>query len=216
MLQPNYEQVRAGEGHVRVGRRQTQSGKHLFDGALDGLDGVLRIGLEAGDKVVQRAESLGIPRSDVIIDPLVLAVCADQQAGHTTLTATRLIATELGVNITMGASNVSHGLPDRHAINAAFLSMAIACGLTCPIANPLSTAVREAVLASYAALTLQSVMIDELDPAGVMNKQAARWWQANTGRIPLTSTPFLAPLRAGESAGEAAEAAEAVGVGSRT
>jgi hypothetical protein len=61
---------------------------------------------------------------------------------------------------------------------------------------------REAVLASYAALTLQSVMVDELDPVGVMNRQAARWWQANAGRIPLTTTPFLAPLRVGKSAAE--------------
>ena len=64
-----------------------------------------------------------------------------------TLRATSLIVNELGVNITMGASNVSHGLPDRPAINAAFLTMAIACGLSCPITNPLSTSVREAVLA---------------------------------------------------------------------
>jgi hypothetical protein len=55
------------------------------------------------------------------------------------------------------------------------------------------------VLASYAALTLQSVMVDERDPAGVMNSEAARWWQANAGRIPLTTTPFLAPIRAGRS-----------------
>jgi 5-methyltetrahydrofolate--homocysteine methyltransferase len=114
----------------------------------DGIPQTAEKRLEIAHKIVQRAESLGIPRSDVIIDPLVLAVCADQQAGRTTLTATRLIATELGVNITMGASNVSHGLPDRPLINAAFLSMATACGLTCPITNPLSKAVREAVLAS--------------------------------------------------------------------
>jgi 5-methyltetrahydrofolate--homocysteine methyltransferase len=98
-------------------------------------------------KIIERAESLGIPRQDVLIDPLVLTVGADTQAGLTTLHATRRIASEFGVNIAMGASNVSHGLPLRAAINAAFLAMAIACGLTCPITNPLSTAVREAVLA---------------------------------------------------------------------
>ncbi|MBN1639930.1 MAG: dihydropteroate synthase [Anaerolineae bacterium] len=99
-------------------------------------------------KIVARAEALGIPREDVIIDPLVLTVGADQQAALVTLRATRLIASELGVNIAMGASNVSHGLPDRPAINAAFMAMAIACGLSCPITNPLSAQVREAILAA--------------------------------------------------------------------
>jgi 5-methyltetrahydrofolate--homocysteine methyltransferase len=114
----------------------------------DGIPQTAEKRLEIAGKIIERAETLGIPRSDVIIDPLVLAVCTDQQAGRTTLTAVRLIVAEFGVNITMGASNVSHGLPDRPPINAAFLSMAIACGLTCPITNPLSKAVREAILAS--------------------------------------------------------------------
>lgn len=114
----------------------------------DGIPQTAERRLNVARKIIARAEELGIPRSDVIIDPLVLTVGADQQAARTTLTATRLIVREFGVNITMGASNVSHGLPDRPAINAAFLAMAIACGLSCPITNPLSTQVREAVLAS--------------------------------------------------------------------
>lgn len=114
----------------------------------DGIPQTAERRLNVACKIIARAGELGIPRSDVIIDPLVLTVGADQQAARTTLTATRLIVRELGVNITMGASNVSHGLPDRPAINAAFLAMAIACGLSCPITNPLSTQVREAVLAS--------------------------------------------------------------------
>ena len=114
----------------------------------DGIPQTAERRLNVARRIIARAEELGIPRSDVIIDPLVLTVGADQQAARTTLTATRLIVREFGVNITMGASNVSHGLPDRPAINAAFLAMAIACGLSCPITNPLSTQVREAVLAS--------------------------------------------------------------------
>jgi hypothetical protein len=80
-------------------------------------------------------------------------------------------------------------------------SQRLCLGANVPRGYPL----REAVLASYAALTLQSVMIDELDPAGVMNGEAARWWQGNSGRIPLTTTPFLAPIRAGKSAGRTRE-----------
>jgi 5-methyltetrahydrofolate--homocysteine methyltransferase len=114
----------------------------------DGIPDTAEKRLAVAIKIVERAEALGIARSDVIIDPLVLTVGADAQAARTTLKATELIASELGVNITMGASNVSHGLPDRGIINAAFLSMAITCGLTCPITNPLSDQVREAILAS--------------------------------------------------------------------
>jgi 5-methyltetrahydrofolate--homocysteine methyltransferase len=99
-------------------------------------------------KIVERAESLGIPREDLILDPLVLTVGTSSDAALVTLTATRLIVEKFGVNITMGASNVSHGLPDRATLNAVFLAMAVACGLSCPITNPLVTKVREAVLAS--------------------------------------------------------------------
>ena len=114
----------------------------------DGIPQTAEQRLQVAGKIIERAGSLGIPPQDVIIDPLVLTVGADQQAGRTTLKATQMIVDTFGVNITMGASNVSHGLPSRAAINAAFLSMAITCGLSCPITNPLSTAVREAVLAS--------------------------------------------------------------------
>jgi len=114
----------------------------------DGIPQTVEKRLQVVDKIVSRAGSLGIPREDIIVDPLVLAVCTEQKAGRITLGAIRRIAVEFGVNITMGASNVSHGLPDRAPINGAFLAMAIACGLTCPITNPLSKAVREAILAS--------------------------------------------------------------------
>ena len=79
---------------------------------------------------------------------LVLAVGADAQAAFVTLIATRLIVKEFGVNVTMGASNVSHGLSDRRILNGIFMALAIACGLSCPITNPLVRQVREAILAS--------------------------------------------------------------------
>jgi hypothetical protein len=58
---------------------------------------------------------------------------------------------------------------------------------------------REAMCATYAALTLQSVMLDERDPAGVMNFDAAKWWQLNAQRIPLSAAPFLASVREARS-----------------
>ena len=114
----------------------------------DGLPHTAEQRLRAATRIVERAESLGIPRRDVIIDPLVLAGSTDARAAKETLKAIPLIVRELGVNITLGASNLSHGLPRRTAINAAFVAMAIASGVTCPITNPLSQAVREAIRAS--------------------------------------------------------------------
>jgi 5-methyltetrahydrofolate--homocysteine methyltransferase len=114
----------------------------------DGIPQTAEKRLEVATKIINRAQSLGIPARDVIIDPLVLAVCTDAQAAREALRAIRLIVQQHGVNITMGASNISHGLPSRATINAAFMAMSVAAGLTCPITNPLSVAVREAVLAS--------------------------------------------------------------------
>jgi 5-methyltetrahydrofolate--homocysteine methyltransferase len=104
--------------------------------------------LQIASKIVERAESLDISRSDVIIDPLVLAASTYTHAAVETLKSIRLIVRELGVNVTLGASNLSHGLLHRSAINAAFVAMAIATGVTCRIANPLDKAVRKAILAS--------------------------------------------------------------------
>ena len=83
-------------------------------------------------KIIERAESLGIPAGDVIIDCLALTLGADSNAGLVTLEAIRKVKEELGVNQTLGASNISFGLPDRDLVNHAFLAMAISSGVTCP------------------------------------------------------------------------------------
>ena len=92
--------------------------------------------LEIARLIVDKAQQAGIPKEDVIIDPLAMAVSADDQAGLETLRALRLIRDELGVNQTLGLSNISFGLPERSSINAIFLAMAVLNGLTCPIADP--------------------------------------------------------------------------------
>jgi 5-methyltetrahydrofolate--homocysteine methyltransferase len=102
--------------------------------------------LAVARKIVGRAEALGIPREDVIIDCLALTVGADSQAGVISLGAMRLVREELGVNMTLGASNVSFGLPDREVINWAFLAMAIQSGVNCPIVD--AAKVRPTILAS--------------------------------------------------------------------
>lgn len=99
-------------------------------------------------KIVQRALDHGIPPEDVIIDPLALTVAADSQAVRTTLETMQLIRGELGANMICGASNVSFGLPDRAAVNAAFLPLAMLCGLTCAITDPTNPAIHQSILAS--------------------------------------------------------------------
>jgi 5-methyltetrahydrofolate--homocysteine methyltransferase len=86
-------------------------------------------------KLVARAESLGIHREDIVIDCLAFAVGADTSAGPEVLKAIRQVKAELGVNQTLGASNVSFGLPDRDSLNDAFIALIIEAGVTCLITN---------------------------------------------------------------------------------
>ena len=102
---------------------------------------------EIAKKIVERAESYGIPRQDVIIDPLAMPVGAVNAAGVTLFTITRRVREELGCNTVCGASNISFGLPDREGLNTAFLAMAISAGMTSAITNPLVESVRKTVLA---------------------------------------------------------------------
>lgn len=95
-------------------------------------------------KIVERASSLGIPPEDVIIDCLALTVGADSRAALTTLEAVRNVRQELGVNQTLGASNISFGLPERNLINHTFLTLALSSGVTCPTVD--AARVRPAVL----------------------------------------------------------------------
>ena len=88
------------------------------------------------EKIIDRAVRTGISAEDVIVDPLAMAVSADPQACMVTLETIRLVHQKLGHNITMGASNISFGLPNRENINNAFMAISIMNGLTCPIANP--------------------------------------------------------------------------------
>jgi 5-methyltetrahydrofolate--homocysteine methyltransferase len=108
--------------------------------------------LAVAGKIIERADKLGIPIEDVVIDPLALTMGADSTAGRIALDTVAMVRDKFGVNITMGASNISFGLPDRHAINSTFIAMAIHAGMTCPITNPLVADVRLAVLAADLAM----------------------------------------------------------------
>ncbi len=88
------------------------------------------------EQILERAAKIGIPAEDVIIDPLVMTVGSDSKAALITLQTIELIRKEFGVNINLGASNVSFGLPDRLTVNQTFLAMAIQAGATCSITDP--------------------------------------------------------------------------------
>jgi len=88
------------------------------------------------EKILNRAVQAGIPREDVVIDPLAMAVSADPTACLVTLETIKLVHDRLGLNITQGASNISFGLPNRVELNNAHMALSIWNGLSCPIANP--------------------------------------------------------------------------------
>ncbi len=99
-------------------------------------------------KIIERAGDHGIPREDVVVDPLVMPIGAMGTAGKQVFTLVRRLREELGVNTTCGASNVSFGLPNRHTITGTFLAMGIASGMTSAIMNPLHAEVKAAVMAA--------------------------------------------------------------------
>lgn len=116
-------------------------------------------------KIVHRAADFGIPAHDIVVDPLMMPVGALATAGIQVFALVRRLREELGVNTTCGASNVSFGLPNRHAINAAFLPMAIAAGMTSAIMNPVRPQEMDAIRAA-------NLLMDH-DPNG------AAWIRAN-------------------------------------
>jgi len=97
-------------------------------------------------RILERSGAIGIPSHDIIIDCLAFAVGANPGAGIVTLEAIRRIKKELGVNQTLGASNISFGMPDRNLLTTAFLAIAISAGVTCPIVD--AAKVRPIVLAT--------------------------------------------------------------------
>jgi 5-methyltetrahydrofolate--homocysteine methyltransferase len=101
-------------------------------------------------KIVEAAEKAGVPREDVVIDVLAFAIGAEPASGLAVLEAIRRIREELGVNMTMGASNVSFGMPDRPLLNNAWVSMVIQTGATALIVD--AAKVKPTVLAADLAL----------------------------------------------------------------
>ena len=102
----------------------------------DGIPSDVETRVSIAGKIIERAAKSGISQEDIVIDPRVLTVGADSNAALVTLGTIDMVRKEFGVNINLGASNVSFGLPDRHTVNQAFLSLAISKGATCAITDP--------------------------------------------------------------------------------
>lgn len=103
--------------------------------------------LRVAEKLIKRAGDFGVPAENIIIDPLALTVSADHRQAMITLDSIELIRKELGVNMNLGASNVSFGLPDRKIINVAYLALAISRGLTIAITDPTVPEIQQTLLA---------------------------------------------------------------------
>ena len=104
--------------------------------------------LRIATRILEAVRAEGIPEFDLIIDCLTLAVSVEQAMGQVALDTMQAVARGLGLNVNMGVSNISFGLPERGLFNAAFIAMAAAAGMTCAIVNPHSKLVLDAILAS--------------------------------------------------------------------
>lgn len=109
-------------------------------------DGVGRLAI--AERILERAGTYGLGPDDIVIDCLAMTVGADQRAALVTLEAMRLVAEKLKLNLVLGASNVSHGLPDRKSINLAFFAQAIAAGATALIVDPTVPGIRRIIRAA--------------------------------------------------------------------
>ncbi len=116
-------------------------------------------------KIVERAMDYGIPREDVIIDPLVMPIGAVRYAARQAFSIVARCRDELGVNTTCGASNISFGLPKRAPLNGIFLAMVMGAGMNCAITNPCEEDIKQAIMAG-------NVMMGN-------DENCLRWIQAN-------------------------------------
>ena len=110
-----------------------------------GISEDINVRFEVAKKIVERAMDYGIPKEDILIDPLVMPIGAINDAVKQVLDLIKKLQNELQVNTTCGASNLSFGLPNRHGLNTAFIAMAIANGMPCAITNPLEKEIMQSI-----------------------------------------------------------------------
>ena len=129
--------------------KTVRRGGHRAAQRRGGDPGRARAGVELARKIIDVATGkYGIPIEDIVIDPLAMPVGADTSVVVKTMETIALLREEFGVNTTLGASNVSFGMPDRHTLGAAFLPMAIHSGLTSAILDARAPQIVRAVQAA--------------------------------------------------------------------
>ncbi len=116
-------------------------------GIPDTVEGRVKI----AERIIERAEQYGIGRKNIVVDPLALTVSSDSQSARVTLNTIERLS-EMGINTSLGVSNISFGLPSREIINSAFFTAALQKGLNCAIMNPFS----DAMMNSYYAYNVLS------------------------------------------------------------
>ena len=152
-----------------------------------GISFDLKVRLAVARRIVERAERYGIPRNDVIIDPLAMPAGAVPGAGAHVFELVHMIREELGCNTSVGASNVTFGLPGRPVLNGTFMAMAIAAGMPCAITNPLEPEIKRGIMAANLMMgtdenCLTWIAASREDAAPQNAEQAARVNAADTAR----------------------------------
>ncbi len=97
------------------------------------------------EKILEEATKIGIRKEDVIIDPIAMSLASDHRSAIVTLKTIESIRSRFDVNIIVGASNISYGLPERPLINSIFLGVAIYAGLTCALLDPTRSEIQKAI-----------------------------------------------------------------------
>ena len=143
-----------------------------------GISQDINVRFDVAKKIVERAQDHGIPASDVVVDPLVMPIGAINTAGRQVMELVQRLRSELKVNTTCGASNLSFGLPNRDGLNTAFISMAIASGMTSAITNPLHAEIMQSVRAANVVMghdaECRSWIAVNRDPGAEGNKSRGR------------------------------------------
>ena len=166
--------------------------------------------VEIAKRILARALDYGIPKEDLYIDCLTLTVSAQQEQAMETLRAVRTVREELGLQIVLGVSNISFGLPSRNLITQSFLTQAMHCGLTLPIINPNLTEMMDAVaafrvlsgedagsadfIARFAAQPAQTVKTPSQSEELTLESAIMRGMKGDAGRIAKELIQTEAPL----------------------
>ncbi len=153
--------------------------------------------------IEKKALEVGLRKQDLLLDPLVLTVGSGDKGASETLRTIKLYKKEFGFPCVMGTSNVSFGLPARPRINAAFLTMALACGMNAPIVNPLDQGVKDAFVNAKLLLGFDKGATEFIKVAAQETTPTA------APATPITDLPPVEQIKAAVMQGEKDEAAAA-------